>query len=170
MGIIFDRILLVCAGIASVFALGIMLASGFQVIARYIFNLGVTWLTEIINFMLIYLVFLGAPWLLKEKGHVAIDLIYVRQNEITRRVLDIIVSAVGALSCSIMVLFSALKTIDNFAGGVIVSSTFQVPRGFFLCILPVGFLLLSIEFVRQLYKAIFRPRSQETEPTEIEYI
>jgi len=60
----------VCSVVIFAFMVGII---GLQVILRYFFGRPMTWAEEITALLLIYLSFLTADMVYKEKGHIAID-------------------------------------------------------------------------------------------------
>lgn len=157
--IVFDRILEVFAAVSGVAIITIMLSTFFQVIARYFFHAGAAWITEVVNGMMLYMTFLGVAWILKIHGHIAVDVIYTRQSPKTRLILDLIISVIGIVSCLVMAWYSGQTTADNLLRGIKISATLQVSRGLFLGALPLGFLLLLIEFIRQFLGHLARLRT-----------
>ena len=57
------------------------------------------------EYALLWIVFLGTTWLLRERGHITTDIIYTHLNEKTKRYLDCIMFIIGGLACAVMVYF-----------------------------------------------------------------
>ncbi len=151
-GKIFDRTLTLFGVAASIIILAIVLLTGYEVIMRYAFNTGQAWALELINNLLLYMTFLGAAWLLKKRGHVAIDLVYNHLNPRTRLIINVIISFIGAIICLVMVWYSAWNTITDLMSNIRESTTMQAPRGVISAIMPVGFFMLFVEFSREFFE------------------
>jgi TRAP-type C4-dicarboxylate transport system permease small subunit len=52
------------------------------------------------EYALLWIVFLGTTWLLREKGHITTDVIYTHLNEKTKRYLDLVMCMVGGLAAA----------------------------------------------------------------------
>ena len=57
------------------------------------------------EYALLWIVFLGTTWLLREKGHITTDIIYTHLNDKTKRYLDCTMFVIGGLVCAVMVYF-----------------------------------------------------------------
>jgi len=159
-GTVFDRILGVFAAVSGALVIAIMLITGYEVVMRYAgIGVDLSWPTEIIDNMLLYLTFLGAAWLLRKGGHVAIDLVYLHQNPKNRLILDIFVSVIGIVACLVMAWYSGETAVDNLLRGIREFKTVAAPRGVIIGVMPVGFLLLFIEFTRQFFGHLARLRT-----------
>ena len=146
---VFDRILQLCFIASGFLIIIVILLTGYEVMMRYVFGIGEAWVTEIINNLLLFVAFLGAAWVQKIRGHVAIDLIYLHQKPKTQIIFDIVVAIIGIISCLVMTYYSGETAVDNLLRGIKEYTTVRAPRGLIIGIMPVGFFLLSIEFIRQ---------------------
>jgi TRAP-type C4-dicarboxylate transport system permease small subunit len=147
---VFDRILVVFMAASCVLVIAIMLITGYEVMMRYAgIDVNLSWPTEIIDNLLIYMTFLGTGWLLKQQGHIAIDVVYLHQGPKTRLVIDLIISVMGIFVCLVMTWYSAERTMDDLLNGIREYKTVAAPRGLIIGIMPIGFLMLAIEFIRQ---------------------
>jgi C4-dicarboxylate transporter DctQ subunit len=149
---IFDRFNTILAGISGFIVIFIMLVVSADVSLRYFFNDPIIWAPEITEVLLLYLAFLGAAWLLKEDGHVRVDIVLVRVSRRVRASLYLISGIVGVIVCAILVwqgiLISIQYTVEHLSDPTIL----QLPKGPLLTIIPIGSFLLFIQFLRTTFK------------------
>jgi TRAP-type C4-dicarboxylate transport system permease small subunit len=100
------------------------------------------------EYALLWIVFLGTTWLLREGGHITTDVIYIHLNEKSKHYLDLIMSVIGGLACAAMVFFGVLHVAECIAGGVTDVRAITVPKTAVFVIIPVGSILLTIQFFR----------------------
>ena len=148
MGQYFDKLLWVLTVAAGILLLGIVLLTDFEVLMRFAFNQGQSWVTEVINNLMIYITFLGTAWVLKEEGHVSVDVVYAKLSPNSRLILNLIVSITCTVACLIMTWYSGFTAVDSFMRNIRELTTVQAPRGLIIGIMPIGYFLLSIQFIR----------------------
>lgn len=154
VGAFFDHVMKYMYGVAGFFVIAMMLVMCYETIMRYFFRRPPAWAVEISEYTLFLIAFLGAPWLLKVKGHVNIDLVINRLNPKVQTLLNITTSAIGTIICLFITSYGVESTIDHFQRGVPVVKTLYFPKFVFLAFIPVGCFLLSIQFIRQTYTYI----------------
>ena len=71
----FDRILDSLAAMAGGLILFACLIVSYEVFMRYFLNSPTSWTLEISEYCLLWITFLGTAWLLREDGHVKVDLL-----------------------------------------------------------------------------------------------
>jgi len=148
---VLDGIINYLAGAAGVLIIAIMLIMCYEVVMRYFFNRPPAWPVEICEYMLYLLALLGAAWLLKENGHVRVDIVVSNLNLKAQTWLNIVTSALGVLICLTIGWYGLESTIDHFQRGIPVVTTLAFPKYPLLAFIPLGFFLLSIQFLRQTY-------------------
>ena len=114
-------------------------------------NLGMqpfAWLFTSAEYGLLYMTMLGAPWLVREKGHVHIELVTSALPENLRRV----VSRIVALACVAVCVILAGKGIDllltNIERGDYDTRAYYYPRWLLTITFPLSFGLMAVEFSR----------------------
>ena len=70
-----------------------------DVLMRYFFNRPMTWVLETAEYMLLWMTFLGAIWLLEKEGHVRMDLVLNRLKPENQALLNAITSILGVIAC-----------------------------------------------------------------------
>ncbi|MEW5920843.1 MAG: TRAP transporter small permease [Bacillota bacterium] len=152
--IIFDYVLNSFSLLAGTLIILVMLLVSAEVIMRYFFNIPIYWATEISEYSLLYITFLGTAWLLREDGHVKIDFLVQVLSGKPRAFLGIFSSAIGIISCAIIVVYGSQVTWDFYRRGVFNPTLLYFPRAYLFFIIPLGCLLLTIQFCRRLSQEI----------------
>ena len=152
--IIFDRLTTIMTFLAGILLIFIMLSVAMEIILRSFFNHPQMWVTEITECLLLYITFLGAAWLLREEGHVKIDIILNHLNPVTVAFLGIISSAIGVFVSVVFVFYGSSVTWDYFQRGIYTPTALEIPVFAILVIIPIGSLMLSVEFIRRMVRFI----------------
>ena len=121
-----------------------------DVLLRYSVNRPIGWMLEITEYTMLYIPFLGAAFVLKEDGHIRIDLVITFLSERSRGWLNVVTSFVGGVVMLTYTWFGAQVTLDYFKRGVPSLESLKTPMFLILMIIPIGGLLFSIQFFRQM--------------------
>jgi C4-dicarboxylate transporter DctQ subunit len=142
------RLLELLAVVAGVLLSAMALAIVLDVVMR---NLGLqppAHTLTLTEYGLLYVTMLGAPWLVREKGHVYIELVTAAVSPRTRFWLTRVVYALCVLTCAVIFWFSLEVTIDHYQRHVIDVRSFDMPRWLLTASIPLSFGLMIIEFGR----------------------
>jgi C4-dicarboxylate transporter, DctQ subunit len=106
------------------------------------------WILPTTEYAMLFIGTLGAPWLLRERGHVVIDVVRVSVSQHARRVMATIVAAGSLALCALLVYFSF--PVVRATWGEYEMRAFMMPKA--LLVIPVGvsFALLAVGFLRAL--------------------
>ncbi|MGE5842356.1 MAG: TRAP transporter small permease [Deltaproteobacteria bacterium] len=121
-----------------------------QVWVRYLFNTPTIWQVETAGYLLIAATFLGAPYGLKQNGHINIDILVVWLPERVRSRLDLITSFLALLFCLFLAWRGCVMWWEAFEGGWKSSTLLSVPLVFPYALLPLGMILTSLQYVIRL--------------------
>lgn len=109
------------------------------------------WLFNSVEFSLLYITMFGVPWLMRERGHIYIELLTATVSEPVRRAMSRAVALLAALVCLILTWYG----IDFVAGDIATSKSDwrapDIPRAWIGISLPIGFGLLAIECLRYVF-------------------
>lgn len=158
----FDRVISFFFFLASLFLVFIMVAVMIEVVARYIFNRSQMWVIESCEYSMLYITFLGTAWLLKKKGHIAVDLLTSRLKPKSRALVDIINSIIGVFISVIITWYGILVTWDLFVKGTHTITALEPPLFPIMAVIPVGGFLLLIQFLRNTYSQVENFRDNST--------
>ena len=134
------------AGIILVF---IMLSVGLDVILRYFFNSPMIWVTEVTECLLLYITFLGTGWLLRDEGHVKVDIILNRLKPRSIAFFGILSSLVGIFVSIMLAFYGMSVTWNYFRRGIYTPTAMEIPVAAIILIIPIGSFMLLIGFVRR---------------------
>jgi TRAP-type C4-dicarboxylate transport system permease small subunit len=145
---VFDRLLELMAALAGVILVFICAAVCYTIGMRYLFTRTTIWIMQTTEYALLWIVFLGTTWLLKEGGHITTDIIYSHLKERTRQYLDCIMFVIAGVACLIMVYFSIAYMVECIVRGVTDVRAVTIPKWTVFIIIPIGSILLTIQFFR----------------------
>lgn len=118
----------------------------YEVIMRYIFNAPTSWAQEVSIYLFMWTMFAGAAYTLEQGKHVNIDLLISHLSPAARRRLEILTGALG-LIFSLVVTYQGYEMVMAALKYHKLSATpLRFPMWIPQTSLPVGFLLLSVQF------------------------
>ena len=158
---LFDRVIGCLAGISFALLLLIMISVGVSVILRYFFNYSILWLQEIIEAAILWICFLVAPWVLRRDRHVRMDLLTNQLNLRTQALVDAMTSILCAIMCLTLLWYGTKVTVYYFRKGLYIPEVLNLPYAILTVIIPIGSLLLFIQFVRRTNEYLNKWRNLE---------
>ncbi len=150
-GVIFDRTIDILALLAAILLILIMLAVNGQVVSRYFLGRMSGEVFEITTYSLLFITFLASAWLLREEGHIKMDLILNQLNPNHQALLNVITSILGVIICLAFTWYGVQVAWDQFQGGYYIVSELEPPRWPIVAIIPVGSFLLLVQFLRRMH-------------------
>jgi TRAP-type C4-dicarboxylate transport system permease small subunit len=130
----------------------IMLAVCADVLLRTFFRIPQMWVTEVTEVLLLYITFLASAWLLRDEGHVRVDILINRLKPRTVAFLGIISSLIGVLVSLVLTVFGTTVTWDYHLRGVYTPTAMEFPVWLILLVIPVGSAALFFQFLRRLVR------------------
>ncbi len=147
----FDRLLDFSIVAASALLAFAWLSVSFEVIFRYFGGYPQAWAIEITENILVAITFLAAAWVLKKERHVNIDVVIKRLKPANQALLSVFTSILGAITCLIIAWYSAQLTWEHYQFGTPAVGLLEFPIFLVLWVIPVGGILLFIQFLRRTY-------------------
>ncbi|MGI6732476.1 MAG: TRAP transporter small permease [Anaerovoracaceae bacterium] len=145
---IIDRCISALAGIAAFVVLLLLLAVFFATMTRYLFNQPFAFLIDYAAYSLLYIAFLGTPWLYQKRGHVSVDMVLEalppRVKHIWVGALDLVVFVIAVVLC--VVSFKLTKT--NFLGQIALPDFLSTPKWLLLAPISLSMFFLAIQAIR----------------------
>ena len=150
---VYDRLL---AGLALVAALAfgaVAFIIAYEVSARWLGFRPPVWPQAISEFTMLYATLFGAPWILRRAEHVQVTTLVAVLPRGARTALSRIMSFIGMMVCLVVAWYALRVTMT--AQGLEIRS-FEMPKWLVYAPLPLGFLLLAVEFFRHtLHASLF---------------
>jgi len=156
---VFDRLSDLMAALAGVLLVFISGAMCYTIFMRFVFRETTIWIVPVSEYALLWIVFLGTTWLLREGGHITTDVIYVHLNQKTRHYLDFVMSVIGGISCFMLFYLGVVHMCDCIIHGVTDVRAITVPKSSIFMIIPVGSILLTIQFFRMAWSKLIDIRA-----------
>jgi len=148
---IFERTLDLLGAFAGVLVAFLMIGVCVDVCMRYFLNRPLFWMIEVTQYALVFILFLGAAWLLRKEGHVVMDILISRLGQKSQNLANVITSTLGAIVCFIITWYAARVSWDYFQIDYVYSATLEIPAFLLQAVVPLGAFLLSIQFLRRAY-------------------
>jgi TRAP-type C4-dicarboxylate transport system permease small subunit len=148
-GAAFDWIVNALAVVASLLLIAMMLATVFKVGLRGVAGQGIIGIDQLSGTAMVYMTFLGGAWVLRNNGHVTLDLVLSSARAEVKRKLIILNSLIGAAVCFTLSYYGFATVQVSIARGVVVATELEIPRAIGLIPIPLGALILGIEFLRR---------------------
>ena len=137
----------ILAGAAMVILSLIIFSVCLEIIMRYFLNRPLFWVVELTEYGLLYVSFLGAAWLLRQGGHVQVDVLVDILNDRWRKRCAVFSSAIGLAVSTILTVFGVIATIDHLVRGMYKQTVLEFPTGVVLIAVPLGSFFLSVRFL-----------------------
>jgi C4-dicarboxylate transporter, DctQ subunit len=144
---VFDRIVDVFAAMGCLLIAGTMFLVCLDVIWNLVCGRSLTWSTEIVEYSMLWMTFLGSAWVLRNNAHIRMDMVTDRISPHSRHLLAAITSYLGAVICLLLTYFGARVTLHAFQTGYRLMTYLEIPSAYINLIIPLGFLMICLEFI-----------------------
>ncbi len=159
LGKLFDYLNLVMVVVGAILLLGLTFIVGADITLRYLFNKPLGWVKEMSEYTLVGMGFLVAAWILKDDGHVKMDLVLNRLRPKAQTMLNIITSVISMVVVFIITWFTFRVILEFYRTGLVIPTVLEPPRWVLLTPILVGSFLLGVQFIRRTYGYIGKWKS-----------
>ena len=150
---LYDRLIFGLATSAGLMIAAVCLLIIYDVVAR---NLGMqppASTVALTEYAMLYFTMAAAPYLVRTKGHIVVEIVYQRISPAARRLLDRIILILCMLVALIVSTLALVLLIEAIQRGEIEVRSLDAPRWIIFAPLAIGFLLMATEFLRLLLNA-----------------
>ncbi len=135
---------------SGVLVMALALSIGVNVVMRWLFDDSLTWIVEGGEYILLFVTFLASAHILHENGHARMLLLVERFSPQRARLLNLFSSILGAIVSLVLAWVTADSTLESIRfGNFYRGAAIEVPQAALWWVIPFGFLLLAVEFIRQ---------------------
>ncbi len=120
-----------------------------EVVMRYAFNSPIYFVVELSEYALLYITFFGTAWVLRENGHVRIEIFLAALTARWRHRLGLLSASFGIFVGLVLLIFGASRTLDAFERGLFRATLVEFPLWIVLLCIPIGGLLLFGRFTQR---------------------
>jgi TRAP-type C4-dicarboxylate transport system permease small subunit len=135
------------------------LSIGYAIFVRALNFPGPVWIVQFNEYAMLFATFLGTGWLLSKNKHVSIELVVSRFSQRGQKIIGLIHSLMGIGLCATLFWYGTSTTLENFRRKVIHVQAVDVPMAYILFVIPLGFLLLSLQFTRNFFEGLHELRN-----------
>ena len=150
----FGQVNLICAIIGAALLFAIAAVVCFEVVGRAFGAPSRLWVIEVSEYALLFITFLGAPYLLQLNRHVVMDLVVNGLTGTARKIARTGNALVGLFICAVLTWIGVDVVLDQLAEG---TREVTVMRPLSWCItaaMPLGTGLMAVQFADALIRAI----------------
>ena len=152
-------ILSIMGVLAGLLLLFITISIGYTIFARFFGFSGPVWVVQFTEYSLLWMTLLGAAWVLKKNRHVSVDLLTSRLTSPTKNYLHLAHSVIGITVCGVLCWYGAKVTWGQYLRGVTDIQVVDIPKYLILIIIPLGFLILTLQFLGNFFTNLNKLRT-----------
>jgi len=153
---LFSRINLFCAILGAALLFFIAAIICFEVAVRSFGGASRLWVIETSEYALLFITFLGAPYLLEKNMHVVLDLLYNSLSGRRKTFVQLFNAAMGFLVCAVLAVTGFQVVIEQFTIGVREVTVMRPYSWWITSALPIGAALMSVQFLDQVVRCFQR--------------
>ncbi|MAF84817.1 MAG: TRAP transporter small permease subunit [Gammaproteobacteria bacterium] len=149
----YNRLINGLANVAGLIIAAVCLLIVYDVITR---NLGLqppASTVALTEYAMLYFTMAAAPYLVRTKGHIVVEIVYLRLSLAARRRLDKFILVLCMLAALIVAILAFILLLESLQRGEIEVRSLDAPRWILFAPLFVGFLLMATEFLRLLLRS-----------------
>ena len=95
---------------------------------------------------------MGAPWLVREKGHIYVEILLMTLKPPARRRMTMAIGLVCIATCLVLAWFGFSISLNDFLQNEKDVRSLDMPRWMVSVWIPLGFLLMAVEFARFVWR------------------
>lgn len=153
----FSRINLICAITGAALLFGIAAIVCFEVLGRALGASSQLWVIEVSEYALLFITFLGAPYLLELNRHVIMDLMINGLTGTRKKISQGINAAIGLLVCVVLTYVGVDVVLDQFDTGTREVTVMRPLSWWITSAMPIGTGLMAVQFLDALVQS-FQPK------------
>lgn len=149
----FDRTNRVLGYVSAAFVVTMALTVLYDVFARLLFHAPTIWVIDINEYLLVYLTFVPAAWILMNDHHVKVEILTSRLRPAPQRRLRVVTDILGLIYCVVLAWQSWVVAWHAFENGYRFSTALNLPKFPALVIIPIGAAWLGLAFALRILAA-----------------
>ncbi len=131
-----------------------------MVFVRAVLHESTIWQTEFVMYLLVAATFIGAPYILLTRGHVAVDVLPLMVRTPMRRMLHAVGTLIALIFCALFLYASVPWWHETWVSGQTTSSLWRARVWIPYLSVPVGLALLCLQLLADLWQVL----TQRTHP------
>lgn len=124
-----------------------------EVIARFVFNHGISWAQEMTLIINSWMVLLGGSYCIREKAHIGVEFLVDKLDGAAARMVAVVALSACLLYSAIFLYGSVIYVWEDYQIGIELDDL-PVPTWIPASVLVIGFALIAIRFLEAFYRVI----------------
>ncbi|MCY4284900.1 MAG: TRAP transporter small permease [Thiotrichales bacterium] len=158
----FERVAALLAAVAGGLILVMSLWITYDVLSRYLFDVASPWSFDLSEYSLVWITFLGAPWVLMQDRHVRIEILVDALPVPAQRALGVTMSIIAIGVCVVLAWRTGIAAVEYFRNDIMMPRIWRIPRIWPYAVVPIGSFLLACAFVVRLGLYLVDPDPEST--------
>ena len=161
----FDRTVDAGAFAATWLIAAMALTIGLEVLMRRVFSNSLSWVIQVNEYFVMAIPFLAGAWLLKHEGHTRLTLVMERVSPRAANAMRVGTSLLAAAICGVLVWKTGSRVWEAVVEDTIIrGDSFAIRQAWVWWVLPFGFALLGVQFLRDAWARLRGPLPGEGAP------
>jgi len=140
------------AGLAGLLIAAMMVVITIDVVVRNVGYQSSAHFFSFTEYALLIVPCLGAPWLVREKGHIYVEILLMHLSPRPRRWLMAAIGLACIAVCLVIAWYGLQVTLTDFRQAERDVRSFDAPRWLLVGWIPLSFLMMAVEFARFLWR------------------
>jgi C4-dicarboxylate transporter, DctQ subunit len=153
----YDGFLNACGVISGSIITLVTILTCVSVVMRYLIHKPLAWDIEVTGYCLLFTACMGTAWLLKEDGHIKVEIIFEKLSPRLKRLFLIIISSFCTLVGLVITWYATASTIDCLKRHALFSGSLGFPKAVIMGAIAFAFLTLTIETSRKILASLKSP-------------
>lgn len=120
---------------------------GLTIILNSLFNISLYWATELSQYVIVWVIFIGTSTLIRRSEHVNLDILLDTLSEKSRNLLQLIIYIFTFIVILYFVYIGWTMTLEIFSKGQ-TGSNFKISMGWVYLSFPIGMMLAAINSIK----------------------
>lgn len=131
------------------------------------FNIGsLPWMIEVVEYALVAVTFLGAPWVLKHSAHVSVDILVENLPPAARRALEVTANLIGVGVASVIFYYGLKSTLELYRLDTKIFRILTIKEWWLFALVPISCAAMIIEFIRRIFRKQPEAETESTDSSE----
>ncbi|MBN1957260.1 MAG: TRAP transporter small permease [Desulfuromonadales bacterium] len=126
----------------------------YEVIARYIFRNPSVYTVEISEYIMIFITFISAGWVLQQDRHINMTILVDRLSSKARSILKVLTSSITMAYCLVIIWKSVRTVLIAYNGDYHSASAVNFPLWIVYFFIPLGISILFLQYISVIYEEI----------------
>ena len=149
-----DKVCGFFAAVSAMLLVFITFSIGYSIFTRQVGIPSPIWIVQFNEYSLLWVTFLATAWLLSRDKHVSIQLLTHHLGKKGNQVLNLLHNLMGMILCGVFTWYGFLTTKSHLIRHVMDTQAIDVPKGYIIAVIPFGFFLLLLQFLKKLILAL----------------